>query len=45
MRGIFTDNFFDLLPGEIVKIEFEPVDNDNEAQPIFTLTSLIGLTV
>ena len=45
MRGIFTDNFFDLLPGEIIKIEFEPVDNDNEDQPIFTLNSLIGLTV
>ncbi|SVA21171.1 uncharacterized protein METZ01_LOCUS74025 [marine metagenome] len=45
MRGIFTDNFFDLLPGEIVKIEFEPVDNDNEDQPIFTMNSLIGLTV
>jgi len=45
MRGIFTDNFFDLLPGEIVKIEFEPVDNDNGDQPIFTMNSMIGLTV
>ena len=31
--------------GEIVKIEFEPVDNDNDDQPIFTMNSLIGLTV
>ena len=45
MKGIFTDNFFDLLPGEIVKIEFEPLDNDNDDQPIFTMNSLIGLTV
>ena len=45
MRGIFTDNFFDLLPGEIVKIEFEPLDNENNNEPIFALNSLFNLTI
>ncbi|MBH09077.1 MAG: beta-galactosidase [Candidatus Marinimicrobia bacterium] len=44
LTGIFTDNFFDLLPEKLVKIEFEPSHNDYEIAPIFTVNSLHGLT-
>ena len=27
VRGVFSDNYFDMLPGEVQMIDFEPSEN------------------
>jgi beta-mannosidase len=44
-RGIFSDNYFEMLPDETVKIEFDPTENiDSRSNPPkFSIKSLVEL--
>ena len=43
VKGKFSDNYFDLLPGEIKKIQFTSKSNSLENVKIKTLNELINL--
>jgi len=46
--GIFNRNFFDMIPGDIAKIEYLPSDNylktQTQSSLIFELNTVFGLS-
>lgn len=43
--GVFSDNYFSLLPEEEVIIEFDPFDKNSKHEAIFSLNSMFDLTI
>ena len=41
--GFFTDNYFDVLPGETVRVDFTPAEQGAGREPEFHVRSLVDI--